>query len=181
MCKSLEHIIAHTHTHTILWLDSHEYARIRIPCTNWQEDKWCNVLKHTENTSVQPAWECVCTWTYGMEVRERLHVCQRKNRRPRACVYDRVRDRQRVAGAGKAVCTVRTVHMAVCTCPQLCFYEEPSTSFHSSGGSLRPPEPQWARVPLSVSISSSSHLFRTRALVLSRCSKAERDSSGTEM
>lgn len=113
---------------------------------------------------------------------ERGSMCVRgKNRRPRACVYERVRDRQRVAGAGKAVCTVRTVHMAVCTCPQLCFYEEPSTSFHSSGGSLRPPEPQWARVPLSVSISSSSHLFRTRALVLSRCSKAERDSSGTEM
>ncbi len=99
---------------------------------------------------------CVCVCV-SVKERKKWPFC--------SYISERMRDRWSVAGAGQAECTVRTVHMAECTCSQLYFYEEPSTSFHSAGSPWYPPELQWARVLLSVSISNSSHLLGTRTQV----------------
>lgn len=82
---------------------------------------------------------------------EALCLCKRGEH-----IYQNARERPCVTGAGRA---------AACSFSQLHFYEEPSSSYHSAGGHLHPPELQWSWVPLSVSISSNSHLFGTRTLV----------------
>lgn len=122
--------------------------------------KWCH-----EDAKTRP----VCLSVY-------LHVVQAWNRGSvyikEANAYIKKSETDRVTGAGRT---------AACSISQLHFSVEPSTSSHSAGGHLRPPELQWAWVLLSVSISSNSHLFGSRTLVLSTYLKGEHDSGETEV
>lgn len=140
VCNLLNSVMMLTHTHTLLWLDGHEYARIGIgPLARTDRktnDAMCwNRLKTP--VSCLPGsvyvhghmvwkWERGCKYVRGVCAHMKEWETDSMWQVERQCVR-------------YVLCIWQCVHAHSCAS-----MKSHRTSFHSAGGHLHPPELQWA-------------------------------------